>query len=356
LLSPANLAGERARLIFNPRAGFDLARRLQTPGGAPLGEAYSFVSGLYFRGKRAYAEAFGRPPPGLTGGLVISPCEGLRFLHEPVTIERLRGWADVPIDAGNPRFVEPLLEHAVALERAHGGDTRFVLLGSVASDKYVVPLTRVFGDHLLFPPDFIGRGDMSRGALLLKAVRERRPLAYAPIEGAIRHGPKAPSAARPRRGPGARPPQEVVILVGLPGAGKTTFFRQRFADTHAHVSKDLMTNNRRPGHRQARLIAEALAAGRSVVVDNTNASRAERADIFVAARRHGARVVGYLFDCTPKECLARNALREGKARVPAVGVFATAKRLQLPDADEAFDALYVVRPLPGPSFDIVAAR
>jgi predicted kinase len=355
LLSPANLAGERARLIFNPRAEFELARRLQTPGGAPLGDVYSFVSGLYFRGKRAYAEAFGRPPPGLAGGLVISPREGLRFLHEPVTLERLRGWADVPIGAGNPRFVEPLLEHAVALERAHGGDTRFVLLGSVASDKYVVPLTRVFGDHLLFPPDFIGRGDMSRGALLLKAVRERRPLTYAPVEGAIRTGPKAPSAARPRRGSAARPPQEVVILVGLPGAGKTTFFRQRFADTHAHVSKDLMPGDRRPARRQALLIAEALAAGRSVVVDNTNASRAERADVLATARRHGARVVGYLFDCTPKECLARNSLREGRARVPAVGVFATARRLQLPDAGEAFDAIYVVRPQPGPSFDIVAA-
>jgi predicted kinase len=145
-----------------------------------------------------------------------------------------------------------------------------------------------------------------------------------------------------------------VILVGLPGAGKTTFFEQRFAATHAHVSKDRLANNRQPARQQVALIAEALAAGRSVVVDNTNASRAERASILEEARRHGARVVGYLFACTPRECLARNALRQGRARIPAVGVFATAKRLQLPDAAEAFDALFVVRPRPGPSFEIEA--
>jgi hypothetical protein len=166
-----------------------------------LGPLFSFVSGLYFRGKMTYAERFGRPPPGLSGGLVISPGEGLRFLHEPLTIERLRAWAKVPIDAGNRRFTEPLVEHAVALERAHGADTRFVLLGSVASDKYVLPLTRVFGDHLLFPPDFVGRGDMSRGALLLRCARTGEELSYAPIEGARRHGPRAPgiSQRRPAR-------------------------------------------------------------------------------------------------------------------------------------------------------------
>jgi hypothetical protein len=111
---------------------------------------------------------------------------------EPLTLDRIRAWADVAIDHRNEAFTTPLVQHAEELERAYGSTTRFVLLGSVASNKYVRPLTRVFGDHLLFPPDFVGRGDMSRGALLLRAAREGRELAYAPVEGATRHGPRAP--------------------------------------------------------------------------------------------------------------------------------------------------------------------
>src|SRR5262245_8202782 len=135
LLSPANLGGERARQVFRSTASFPLAEQLRSAGGAPLGELFSFVSGLYFRGKMTYAEAFGRAPKGLAGGLVISPGEGLRFLHERVTIERLRGWAEVDIDERNERFTVPLVAHAAALEAAHGAHTRFVLLGSVATDK-----------------------------------------------------------------------------------------------------------------------------------------------------------------------------------------------------------------------------
>jgi hypothetical protein len=183
LLSPANLAGERAALVLNPRAGFALARQVHGEG-APVGDVFSFVSGLYFRGKKTYAEAFGRPPPGLAGALVISMGEGLCPLDRTVDLQRLLAWKDVEVDACNPVFIEPLVRHAEALERAHGGDTRFVLLGSVATAKYVQPLTRVFGDHLLFPPAFVGRGDMSRGALLLRAAREGRELDYAPVEGA----------------------------------------------------------------------------------------------------------------------------------------------------------------------------
>jgi hypothetical protein len=196
LLSPANLGGQRAKVVLNPRAEFELAKELRSAEGARLGDVFSFVSGLYFRGKAAYAEAFGRPPPGLAGGLVISPGEGLRFLHERVTVARLLAWAEVDIDEHNRRFTQPLLEHATALEQAHGGDTRFVLLGSVASDKYVRPLTRVFGERLLFPPDFVGRGDMSRGALLLRAARARDELGYQPVAGSSRHGPRAPGVAR----------------------------------------------------------------------------------------------------------------------------------------------------------------
>jgi hypothetical protein len=195
LLSPANLGGERAALIFNPRAQFALARQLRSPRGAALGDVFSFVSGLYFRGKKLYAEAFGRPPPGLVSGLVISPGEGLRALQEPVDVARLLAWKEVAVDVRNPAFIQPLLRHAELLERAHGSDTRFVLLGSVATAKYVQPLTRVFGDHLLFPPQFVGRGDMSRGALLLRAARAGRELDYAPVEGA-RLSTRFQSAAR----------------------------------------------------------------------------------------------------------------------------------------------------------------
>jgi hypothetical protein len=198
LLSPANLGGPRAELVLNPHADFLLARQLRS-GVAPLGDVFSFVSSLYFRGKVAYAAAFARPPPGLPGALVITPGEGLRFLHERLTIERLRSWATVPIDARDARFTEPLVNHAVALARAHGATTRFVLLGSVASNKYVEPLVSILGRHLLFPPDFVGRGDMSRGGLLLRAARAGRELSYAPIEGAARRGPR-PARLAPRLG------------------------------------------------------------------------------------------------------------------------------------------------------------
>ena len=122
---------------------------------------------------------------------IISAGEGLRVPDEPVHLERLRAWAAVDIDAGNRKFTEPLVEHAEALVRAVGGQCRFVLLGSVATDKYVRPLVKVFGDWLLFPSDFVGIGDMSRGSILLKAARDRRELPYVPVEGTRR------STARP---------------------------------------------------------------------------------------------------------------------------------------------------------------
>jgi hypothetical protein len=198
LLSPANLGGVRGGLVFNPGAEFPLARQLQS-GGASIEDLFSFISSLYFRGKVAYAAAFGRPPRGMPGALVITQGEGLRLLHETVTVESLRAWAAVPIDAKNPRFTAPLVDHAAALVRAHGKTTRFVLLGSVASGKYVEPLVEVFGESLHFPRDFVGRGDMSRGGLMLRAARDGSELAYAPIQGTKRRGPRPARLAREGR-------------------------------------------------------------------------------------------------------------------------------------------------------------
>jgi predicted kinase len=311
-----------------------------------------------------YAQAFARAPEGLSGALVISAGDGLRFLHEPVTLARLNAWADVSIDDKNPRFTEPLLAHARALYQSLGAHARFVLLGSVASDKYVRPLSAVFGDSLLFPPVFVGRGDMSRGSLLLRAARSQQELEYAPIAGAERHGPR-PTPLRPRRSlategsvthgsaePAANVAAELVIFVGLPGSGKSTFFRERFAASHAHISKDNFKRSAQRERKQSELLQRALVSGTSAVVDNTNVGLEERARLIAAARRHGVRVVGYFFDSALRDCLARNRERAGSARIPDVGIFAAAKRLVAPAPSEGFDALYTVKTLPGAGFEV----
>jgi predicted kinase len=145
---------------------------------------------------------------------------------------------------------------------------------------------------------------------------------------------------------------EVVILIGLQGAGKSTFRSQRFAETHAVVSKDLLRDDRRPERRQRLLILAALASGMSVVVDNTNPSVGERASIIDAAHAVGANVRGYFFDSPLPECAARNDLRPERTRVPGVGLFATAKRLVRPSRSEGFGKISTVRTLPDRRFEI----
>ena len=194
LLSPADCSGKRALLLHRPEADHDLARRLRGNEGAALGEVFSFVSSLYFRGKLAYARAFARPPRGVAGALVITPSDGLSTPESLVTLEDLRRFAGVPVDCGDERYREPLLRDLRALlPRLDGADV--VLLGSIASRKYTDLLTDALGPRVLFPSDFVGRGDMSRGGLLLRCVRERRELGYAPLVGAERHGVRPPRLA-----------------------------------------------------------------------------------------------------------------------------------------------------------------
>jgi predicted kinase len=143
-----------------------------------------------------------------------------------------------------------------------------------------------------------------------------------------------------------------VLLVGLPASGKSTFYQQRFADTHTQISKDLWPKSANKGARQARELRAALAAGASVVVDNTNPTVADRAETIAVARELGARVIGYYFAATTRESIGRNRGREGKARVPDVAIFTAAKRMVVPTREEGFDELMRVVILPDGQFDV----
>jgi hypothetical protein len=197
LLSPANCSGQRAKMVLSERAQFDLAVRLRGDQGVAIGEVFAFVSGLYFKGKITYALAFARPPePGApiagSGVLVITPNAGLRPVETAVTADAVRAFAGVDIAANDPRYRGPLLASARALAEEIGPDCDVVLLGSIASAKYVDILTEVFGERLRFPIDFVGRGDMSRGGLLLRCARSGEELPYVPVRGAVRHGKRPP--------------------------------------------------------------------------------------------------------------------------------------------------------------------
>jgi len=188
LLSPAHCGGKRAQLVMREQASFDLAVRLRKDG-ATLGEVFTFLSGLYFRGKLTYAEHFGR-------ALVIAPGWGLVPARQMIRHGELEAIARVGVAPSEARFVDPLLRDATALAVTLPPGTPVVLLGSIATGKYVDVLDRVFGERLLFPSEFVGRGDMSRGGLLLRAARAGEELAYRPVAGAARRGPRPPRLQR----------------------------------------------------------------------------------------------------------------------------------------------------------------
>jgi hypothetical protein len=189
LLSPAKVSGVRAGLLLNPKATFALARQFQREG-LPLGDVFAFASGLYFRGKITYARQFVNEAEG--GVIrVITTNAGLVDPTLTLTPESLRAFGEVDIDAADPRYHEPLRRDGRALARRLGKDGRAVLLGSIATAKYRDVLLECFGERLVFPGDFVGRGDMSRGGLLLRAARSGIELPYVSVAGAILKGKRA---------------------------------------------------------------------------------------------------------------------------------------------------------------------
>jgi len=194
---------------MSPRATFALAAALRSADGAPLGELFTFVSGLYFRGKLAYAQRFAQPPdpsnPIVGAGIhVITPNAGLRSPDTRVTHAAVRAFARGDVDADNAKYRRPLEASARTLLAEIGPECDVVLLGSVASPKYVTILGRIFGERLKFPIAFVGRGDMSRGGLLLRHAREGVELEYVPVAGAVLHGARPPKLPPLRAGSSVR--------------------------------------------------------------------------------------------------------------------------------------------------------
>ena len=192
LLSPARTDGRQARIVLNPNAEFDTAVRLRSPGGIELGDIFSFLSKLYFRGKLTYARAFAPKTPGVDPILVITPERGLAPPETRVTAQDLERFSRIDIASGDERYLAPLRRDIDKLAATVSSDAEVVLLGSIATGKYVDALLEAFGSRLLFPGEFVGRGDMSRGGLLLRSARESKELSYRPVLGAVRRGKRPP--------------------------------------------------------------------------------------------------------------------------------------------------------------------
>ena len=178
-------------MLLRPNATFELAEKLQR-GSVSFGEIYSFISGLYFRGKVAYAHAFADAPSAVPSALIIVPGLGLVPLDTPVSSDQLTTIGSVSIESDNRAFRTALVRDAQQLDQSAGPTCSFVLLGSIASDKYTEPLLEVFGERLIFPAEFVGRGDMSRGGLMLRAASSGVELSCIPVVGAVRRGSRPP--------------------------------------------------------------------------------------------------------------------------------------------------------------------
>lgn len=194
LLSPAKVGGVRAGLLSNPRAPFALARQFHREG-LPLADIFTFASGLYFRGKITYARRFARPNEGEIVRIITTNA-GLLDPLTHVTPEALRLFGEVDIREDDPRYHKPLRRDAQHVARQLAKNGQAILLGSIATAKYRDVLLEGFGDRLVFPSDFVGRGDMSRGGLLLRAARSGVELPYVPVQGAILKGKRPPKLGR----------------------------------------------------------------------------------------------------------------------------------------------------------------
>ena len=198
LLSPANASGIRARLILGDSARTKLAQSLRSEG-ISLGEVFSFISGLYFRGKLTYARAYADPPPDTSGVFVITASGGLVSPDKIFTLEELRSIVTGNVDVNDLQYRVPLERDARFLCERLGEYCQAILLGSVATPKYVEPLMGIFGERLMFPAEFVGRGDMSRGGLMLRCARENVQLKYISVAGAVRRGPRSPKLEKIRK-------------------------------------------------------------------------------------------------------------------------------------------------------------